>query len=166
MNLIILKQLAILSAIAGAALGLVTLIPYVGYISFLVAFVFLSAFMISYLKQNDLIGIINVQEGAIYGAVIGIVSFAAFLIILAPLAAILGMIISKLGGNYPLGFFAYLFNNIGSFFFSTIPLAIFSVLMSALFNGFSGMVTAWGYELITGFKKENGENNSIDFEIK
>ena len=162
MNLVILKQLAILSAIAGAGLGLITLIPYVGYVSFFIAFLFLSALMLYYLKQNDLIGIINAQEGAIYGAVIGIVSFAAYLTVLAPLAAILGLIIK----NYPLGFFAYLFNNIGSFFFSTIPLGIFAILMSALFNGFAGMVTAWGYELITGLKKENDENNSIDFEIK
>jgi hypothetical protein len=162
MNLIILKQLAILSAIAGVMLGLVTLIPYVGYLSFIIAFVFLSAFLLGYLKQHDLIGIINAQEGAIYGAVIGFVSFAAFLVVLAPLAAIIGVFIK----GYPLGFFVYLFNNIGSFFFSTIPLAVFAVLMSALFNGFTGMVTAWGYEMITGLKKENNENNSIDFEIK
>jgi hypothetical protein len=38
--------------------------------------------------------------------------------------------------------------------------------MSALFNGFTGMVTAWIYEIITGLKKENNQNNSIDFEIK
>ena len=162
MNLIILKQLAILSAIAGVGLGLITLIPLINLLSFLIAFIFLSAVLIVYLKQHDLIGIINAQEGAIYGAVIGAVSFASFLIVLAPLAAIIGTFIK----GYPLGFFAYLFNNIGSFFFSTIPLAIFAVLMSALFNGFTGMVTAWVYELITGFKKENNENNSIDFEIK
>ena len=162
MNILILKQIAILSLFAGALLGIVTLIPYVGYVSFLIAFAFLSAFMLAYMKKNDLIGIINPQEGAIYGAVIGIVSFAAFLIILAPLAALMGLVIK----NYPLGFFGYLFNNIGSFFFATLPLAVFAVLMSALFNGFTGMVTAWVYELITGEKKDNNQNNSIDFEIK
>ena len=162
MNLILLKQLSILSALAGAALGLFTLIPYVGYISFLTAFVFLSAILICYMKKNDLIGIINMQEGAIFGAVIGAVSFSAFLIVLAPLASLLGIIIK----GYPLGFFAYLFNNIGTFFLSTIPLAIFIVFISALLNGFTGMVTAWVFELITGLKKENNQNNSIDFEIK
>ena len=162
MNLVLLKQIAILSAIAGAALGLITLIPYLGYISFLCAFVFLSVILIVYLKRNELIGIINMQEGAIYGAVIGFVSFTAFLIVLTPLAAILGTIIK----TYPLGFFVYLFNNIGSFFFATIPLGLFAVLMSALFNGFTGMVTAWVYELITGLKKENNQNSSVDFEIK
>ena len=162
MNILLLKQIAIISAIAGAILGFATLIPFVGYFSFIAAFVFLSAFIIYYLKQNDLIGIFNIQEGAIYGSIIGIVSFAAFLVVLAPLAALLGVIFK----SYPLGFFGYLFNNIGSFFFSTIPLAIFAILMSALFNGFTGMVTAWIYELITGIKKEQGQNNSIDFEIK
>ena len=162
MNILILKQLSILSAFAGAILGIITLIPYVGYISFLIAFAFLSALMICYMKKNDLIGIINPQEGAIYGAVIGIVSFAVFLAVLAPIASIIGLIFK----TYPLGFFGYLFNNIGSFFFATLPLAVFAVLMSGLFNGFTGMVTAWVYELITGVKKENNQNNSIDFEIK
>ena len=162
MNMIILKQIAVLSAIAGAVLGAVSLVPYVAYVTFLIAFAFLSAFLISYLKKNDLIGIINTQEGAIYGAVIGIVSFAAYLAVLAPIASIIGLIFK----NYPLGFFGYLFNNIGSFFFATLPLAGFAILMSALFNGFTGLVTAWVYELITGIKKENNENNSIDFEIK
>ena len=92
MNIIILKQISILSALAGAALGLVTLIPYVGYVSFLIAFAFLSAVLIFYMKKNDFIGIINPQEGAIYGAIIGIVSFAAFLIVLAPIASIIGLI--------------------------------------------------------------------------
>ncbi len=162
MNLIILKQMAILSAFAGVVLGIVTLIPYIGFISFLVAFVILSAFLLVYFKKNNLIGIINLQEGAVYGAVIGIISFAAFLVVVAPIASIIGLILP----SYPLGFFKYLFNNIGSFFFSTIPLAVFAILLSALFNGFTGLVTAWIYELITGERKANNENNSIDFTIK
>ena len=162
MNIIILKQLAILSLFAGVALGVLTLIPYIGFVSFMIAFVFLSAFLIVYFKRNNLIGIINLQEGAIFGAIIGAVSFCAFLIVLAPTASILGLIIP----SYPLGFFRFLFNNVGSFFFSTIPLAVFAILLSSLFNGFTGLVTAWVYELITGEKKEINQNNSIDFEIK
>ena len=162
MNIIIIKQLAILSAIAGATLGFITLIPYIGIISFLIAFVFLSTILIWYMKQNDLIGIFSLQEGAIYGSIIGIVSFTAFLIVLAPLSALIGLIFK----GYPLAFFGYLFNNIGTFFFSTVPLAVFAILMSALFNGFMGFVTAWIYQLITGVKKENDQNTSVDFEIK
>ena len=162
MNIIILRQFAILSLFAGVSLGALTLIPYVGFVSFLTAFFFLSAFLIVYFKKNNLIGIINLQEGAIFGAIIGAISFGVFLIVLAPVASIIGWLIP----GYPLGFFRFLFNNIGSFFFSTIPLAVFAVLLSALFNGFTGLVTAWVYELITGEKKELNQNNSIDFEIK
>ena len=84
MNLLLLKQLAILSAFAGAILGFVTVIPYISMISFLVLILCLSAFVLAYLKQNDLIGIISIREGCIFGAVIGFVSFIAFSIIFNP----------------------------------------------------------------------------------
>lgn len=162
MNIILIKQIALLSALAGAVLGFITLIPFFGFFSFFAAFVLLSAIIICYMKRNDLIGILSIQEGSIYGAIIGIVSFTAYLIVLAPVAALIGLIFK----GYALGFFGYLFNNVGSFFFSTIPLALFAILMSGLFNGFTGMVTAWVYQLITGIKKENDQNSSVDFEIK
>ena len=38
--------------------------------------------------------------------------------------------------------------------------------MSAMFNGFSGLVTIYVYELISGIKKDTNENNSVDFEVK
>ena len=44
MNLIILKQLAILSAFAGVVFGLITIIPYVSFLSFMTLFLFLSLF--------------------------------------------------------------------------------------------------------------------------
>ena len=47
-----------------------------------------------------------------------------------------------------------------------ILLIIFMAGLSAMFNGVAGVITAYVYEVITGMKKENGENNSIDFEIK
>ena len=81
MNLLLLKQLSILSAFAGAILGLVTIIPYVSMLSFLLLILCLSAVILVYLKQNDLIGIISIREGCIFGAVIGFVSFIAFSIV-------------------------------------------------------------------------------------
>ena len=161
MNLIILKQLAILSAFAGIALGLITIIPYVSFISFMILLLFLSAFIIAYLKQNDLIGIINIREGCIYGAVIGFVSFIAFSVVYAPISMLIGWLIP----SYTQGFLRFFLNSFGSI----IVMLLLMILMagiSALFNGFTGLVTAWVYELITGQKKEYNQNNSIDFEIK
>ena len=161
MNLIILKQLAILSAFAGIVLGLVTIIPYVSFISFMILLLFLSAFILVYLKQNDLIGIINTREGCIYGAVIGFVSFIAFSVVYTPVSMLLGWLFP----SYTQGFLRFFLNSFGSL----IVMFLLMILMagiSALFNGFTGLVTAWVYELITGEKKENNQNNSIDFEIK
>lgn len=161
MNLIILKQLAILSFLAGAFLGLITIIPYVSFISFMILLLFLSAFILVYLKQNDLIGIINVREGCIYGAVIGFVSFIAFSVVYAPFSMLIGWLVP----TYTQGFLRFFLNSFGS----VIVMILLMILMagiSALFNGFTGLVTAWGFELITGEKKENNQNNSIDFEIK
>lgn len=161
MNLIILKQLAILSAFAGIALGLITIIPYVSFLSFMVLLLFLSAFILVYLKQNDLIGIINTREGCIYGALIGFISFITFSLVYAPISMLIGWLIP----SYTQGFLRFFLNSFGSI----IVMLLLMILMagiSALFNGFTGLVTAWVYELITGEKKENNENNSIDFEIR
>ena len=161
MNLLILKQLAILSAFSGVILGLVTIVPYVSFISFMVLILCLSAFILTYLKQNDLIGIFNIREGCIYGAIIGFVSFIAFSAVYTPISMLLGWIFP----TYTQGFMRFFLNSFGSLVVMFF-LIIFMAGISALFNGFSGLVTAWVYELITGIKKENDQNSSIDFEIK
>lgn len=162
MNILLLKQLSILSAFAGAILGLITIIPYISALSFFVLILFLSAFIIVYMKQNDLIGIINIREGCIFGAVIGFVSFLAFSIVYAPLSMIIGALIP----SYTQGFLRYFLT--GGFLSAVvmIMLIVFMAGLSALFNGFAGLVTAYIYELVTGIKKGANENTSIDFEIK
>ena len=157
MNLLLLKQLAILSAI----LGFVTVIPYVSMFSFLILILFLSAFVLAYLKQNDLIGIISIREGCIFGAIIGFVSFMAFSVIYTPISMLLGWLIPA----YTQGFLRFFMTSFGSFVVM-ILLIILMAGISALFNGFAGLVTAWVYELISGVKKEADENNTVDFTIE
>ena len=161
MNLLLLKQLAILSAFAGAILGFVTIIPYVSALSFATLIFFLSAFILVYLKQNDLIGIINIREGCVFGAIIGFVSFMAFSVIYSPISMLLGWLIPA----YTQGFLRFFMTSFGS----VVVMILLMVLMagiSALFNGFTGLVTAWVYELISGVKKEADENNTVDFTIE
>ena len=161
MNLLLLKQLSILSAFAGVILGLITIVPYVSFLSFMVLILCLSAFVLAYLKQNELIGIISVREGCIFGAVIGFVSFIAFSVVYAPISMLLGWLIP----SYTQGFLRFFMGSFGSF----IVMLLLMILMagiSALFNGFAGLVTAYVYELITGIKKENNQNTSVDFKIK
>lgn len=161
MNLLLLKQLAILSAFAGAILGFITIIPYVSALSFSILIFFLSAFVLVYLKQNDLIGIISIREGCTFGAVIGFVSFLAFSVVYAPISMLIGWLVPA----YTQGFLRFFMTSFGS----VVVMILLMLLMagiSALFNGFSGLVTAWVYELISGIKKEADENNTVDFTIE
>lgn len=161
MNLLILKQLSILSLFTGAILGFITIIPYVSLFSFLILILCLSAFIITYLKQNDLIGLISVREGCIFGAVIGFVSFISFSIIYAPISMLIGWLVPA----YSQGFLRFFMTSFGS----VIVMILLMLLMagiSALFNGFAGLITAYVYELISGIKKETNENNTVDFTIE
>lgn len=166
MNLIILKQLAILSIFIGFIGGAVALLPPLTLVMLLSAFIFPAIMILVYLKQNDLIGIINTREGAIYGAIIGFVSFMASFVVYAPSSIVIAWIVKLISGKFYIPGFLRLL----PFDFGTLIVLIFSVIflagISAIFNGFWGLVTAWVYEIITGQKKENNQNNSIDFEIK
>ena len=147
--------------LAGAFLGLITIIPYVSLFSFVILIFLLSAFILVYLKRNNYIGIINIREGCIFGALIGFVSFIAFSVVYSPISMILGYFIPA----YTQGFLRFFMTSFGS----VIVMMLLMILMagiSALFNGFAGLVTAWVYELISGVKKETDENNTVDFTIE
>lgn len=161
MNLLLIKQLAIISAFAGIILGLITVIPYISLFSFIILISCISVFVLVYLKQNDLIGILSIKEGCISGAIIGFVSFVAFSIVYAPLSSILGALIA----SYPQKHFLYFITDFGTFVV-TLFILLFVGGISALFNGFSGLITAYAYQLITGIKKGNDENNSVDFTVE
>jgi hypothetical protein len=158
MNPLIVKQTSILSAILGGIIGVLTLIPFVRNFSFTLLILCISAVIIIYMKKNDLIGIIDVKEGAILGAIIGFVSFLAFSIVFVPLIAIVGLVFK----NYYTFGITFLLRASG--FFVLIILVVFLGMLSALMNAFSGLVTAYVYEVLSGVKKE--QNESVDFEIK
>lgn len=160
MNILLLKQVALFSALIGGAIGVITLIPFIGTLSFLTLILFLSAIIIVYLKKHDLIGIIDMKEGAILGAVIGFASFITFFIVFAPLSILIGFIAK---GYYVGHLLRIFFENFGGFFVM-IMLLFFLALISALMNAFSGLTTAYVYELLSGLKK--AENENVDFEIK
>lgn len=160
MNQLIVKQTAILSAILGGILGVLTLIPFVGSFSFMTLIICISAVVIIYMKKNELIGILDVREGAILGGIIGFISFITFSIAFIPIAAILGLIFK----SYYFGWLTMLLKASG--FFVLIMLVIFMAILSALMNAFSGLVTVYVYEILSGIKKEDKEKETIDFEIK
>lgn len=168
-NVLLLKQIAILSAIAGGALAVVSIIPYINVFSFTILMIFLSGGVLYYMKKNNMIGIFDLREGSIFGAVVGFVSFIAFSVVFIPLDIILSLLTKgfhALLNFIPVhtSFLLYFFNNFGGFIV-LIMLIIFVGLLSALMNAFTGLVTAYVYEALSGIKKdENNEN--IDIEIK
>lgn len=160
MNPLLVKQTAVLSAILGGILGVLTLIPFVRNFSFMVLILCISAVIIVYMKKHDLIGIIDVKEGALLGGIIGFVSFIAFSIVFIPLVALVGLIFK----NYYTYGISYMLKVSG--FFVLILLVLFMGALSALMNAFAGLVTAYVYEILSGIKKEDKENENVDFEIK
>jgi len=160
MNILLLKQIALFSVLIGGAIGIITLIPFIGTLAFMTLLLFLSALVIVYLKRNNLIGIINLKEGALIGAVVGFASFISFSIVFLPLSVIIGLIFSK----YYIGHLVTMFiTNFGGFFI-LIVLLFFLALIAALMNSFAGISTAYVYEILSGLKK--AENESINFEIR
>ena len=158
-NELLLKQVAILSAIAGGALGILTIFPYINIFSVSILVICLAAGILVYMKRENLIGIFDMKEGAILGAVIGFVSFIAAAIVYTPLDIILGLI-PFFKAHFIMRFF---FNSFGSVIV-LLMLVFFIALLSALMNAFAGLATSYVYELLTGLKKES--NDSVDFEIK
>ena len=168
-NILLLKQIAILSAIAGAALAVISIIPYINVFSFTILMLFLSGGVLYYMKRNNMIGIFDLREGSIFGAVVGFVSFIAFSVVFVPLDIILSLLTKgfhALLSFIPVhtSFLLYFFNNFGGFIV-LIMLIIFVGLLSALMNAFTGLVTAYVYEALSGIKKEEN-NENIDIEIK
>jgi len=164
MNQLIIKQAAILSAILGGIIGVLTLVPFVRNFSFMILILCISAVIIVYMKRNELIGIIDVKEGAILGAIIGFISFIAFSIVFVPLVSFVGFILGLFKIEYYT--FGIKYFLVPSGFFVLIILVIFLGILSALMNAFAGLVTAYVYEVLSGMKKEEIEKEKIDFEIK
>lgn len=160
MNQLIVKQTAILSAILGGIIGVLTLIPFVRNFSFALLMLCIAAVVIVYMKKKDLIGIIDAREGAILGGIIGFVSFIAFSIVFVPLVAIVGWIFK---GYYTYGI-TYMLRISG--LFVLVMLIVFMGMLSALMNAFAGLATAYMYEVLSGVKKEEKQEENVDFEIK
>lgn len=138
MNVILLKQMSILAAIIGAALGVVTVIPYIGLISFLICMTCVSVIVMVYMKKLDLIGVLEPRESAAYGAVIGALSFAGFLVTFIPLAAIVGFF-------NRMSYYGSIFLLVKNGFFILLLILLMITIIPALFNSFSAMSATFLY---------------------
>ena len=77
-NFILLKQIAILSAFFGAVLGALTLIPYLGVISFVFLICFISPLVIWILVKYNCLSLSSIKDSVITGAISGFIAYMGF----------------------------------------------------------------------------------------
>ena len=107
------------------------------------------------MKKLDMIGILDIRQGAMYGAIIGFISFVAFSVSFVPLSTIIGFIYI---GSYYLGV-SLLFR---TGFFVLIMMVFFVALLAALMNAFSGLVTIYVYNQL----EQKPEESKTDINIE
>ncbi len=146
MNITTIKPLIILSAISGAILGILTLIPYLGQIAFLITMCFISVPIIILMQKLELIDIKSNKQSILTGAIIGFMSFLTFCAIYLPTVYILGRTFNL----YSL-YGVSLFLNVGSFGIITL-LVLFMAILSATINAFVGFLTYYGIDFFKNNK--------------
>lgn len=157
-NTLLLKQIAIFSALIGFIVGVITLIPVIGNFVFTFFYIALSAAVIIYLKKANILGEISIKDGAIIGTVIGLASFVAFCCVFLPLATIIQLIFNS---GWIGQIIVACFSNISTFMV-LIFLLIFVALLGAMMNAFTGAATIYVYEILSGIKEnENSEKNKF-----
>lgn len=152
---LLLKQMGMLSSVLGLVLGVITIIPFICNFSFFALIVLSAPIILVYMKKLDMIGILDIRQGAMYGAIIGFISFVAFSVSFVPLATIIGFIYK---GSYYLGV-SLLFR---TGFFVLIMMVFFVALLAALMNAFSGLVTIYVYNQL----EQKTEESKTDINIE
>lgn len=160
MELVLLKRMVIISSILGAILGVVTVIPAVNVLSFFAIMFLASPFVILYMTKYNMMGVLNLKQTLIYGAIIGFLSFLGFSLTFVPLATIIGLIYKN---SFYLGV-SMLFRE--GFFVMLLMVVFVALLGGALMNSFSALIY---HQIRTYFFNDeiddNILNDNIDYEI-
>ena len=140
MNKTILKQAAFLSIFLGAALGIITVIPFLGDIAFWILMCLSAAAVILFMTKLEMLSVKSVQESAVLGAIIGFISFIGFSVLYIPLIIAL----AKFFQIYPNYGVSMALSNAS--FGLIIVLVIFMAVLCATINAFSGFLTYYGMD--------------------
>ncbi len=146
-NFILLKQIAILSAFFGAVLGALTLIPYLGVISFVFLICFISPLVIWILVKYNCLSLSSIKDSVITGAISGFIAYMGFSIIYVPISVIL-MKLFHISANIGVG---YMLGNAS--FFLLLILSLFMGVLGATINAFTGFLTFYVLDFINSIEK-------------
>lgn len=137
-NKSLLKILCLCSALTGAILGVLPLIPALTITAFILVMFFVAPFIIIYLKHLNFIKDIEMEQGLVLGAISGCCAFLGFSIIYFPIAFLLNLIFKIQSFLW----IKVIFVNFGFL----IPMIILIALLSGLLNMFSAFLTIYFYD--------------------
>lgn len=157
MNELVVKRAVIFSLILGAFLGLISLIPSLIGIGILILSFFSSVIVILFMKKNEkYLGIIDTQQGAILGSIIGFFSSVGFFISFCPMVMLISMIYKK--------YYTYTIPYIVQDALWLLFIIIFMVgAMMALLNSVGGMALAYLFDKLE--KKPADYDARLDIKI-
>lgn len=162
MNKILIKEMGILSLILGLVCGVLVLLPFIDIFVILILLFLSSVIVYLYMKKKNALGLFDPREAAMYGAVIGFISFCGFCATMLPLAFSLSFLFKKSWFSFVHQIFSLGIVN-GTVFL--IILVFFMAAMSAMFNAFSSMLAVIAVQALEGTNK-NKDDLKIDVEIK
>lgn len=146
-NYVLLRQISVLSIFFGALLGALTLIPYVGTLSFIFLICFISPIVIWILVKYNCLSLSSIKDSVIVGALAGFVSYMGFSIIYVPISVIL-MKFFHIAANYGVGLMLENAN-----FFILVVISLFLGVSSATVNAFTGFLTFYVIDLVNSMRK-------------
>ena len=162
MNKILIKEMGILSLILGLVCGVLVLVPFIDIFVILILLFLSSVIVYLYMKKKNALGLFEPKEAAMYGAVIGFVSFLGFCATMLPLTFALSFLFKKSWFSFVHQIFSLGMIN-GIVFL--VMLVLFIAAMSAMFNAFSAMLAILAVQAFEGTNK-NKDDLKIDVEIK
>ena len=138
----LLKIITIVCLLTGAIMGVLALIPFLSFGVLTLLMFIIAPFVIIYFKNLNLIKDIEIDQGIFCGGISGFIAFIGFSITFFPLAFIIDIIFKTQ---------TFLWVSIVSKSFLFLSgIIIFTAMLSALLNMFTGFLTAYVYQY---FKK-------------
>lgn len=158
MNSEIAKRILIFSSVIGCILGVLTIIPFLNFFSFIAVIFLLSPFVLYFCEKFQYIGILNVRQTMLYAYIIGFFGFLGFSVSFLPLATIIGLI-------YKNSFYMGISMLFRQGFFILLMMDIFvALLFGGLMNAFGALIYYQIKNMISG--EVNFEDENFDIEIK
>jgi len=135
MNRAIIKSLIICSLILGLILGILSVIPYLGVISFLALMLFSAPLVMLYLIMDGKLDLTNIQNSIIQGAITGFFANIMFCSVFAILSVLI-----LVGFNYSVNLILVsMIKNSALWLF--VLMVLFISVLTAVTNAFTGFIT-------------------------